>query len=134
VNRERKILTFTIIISLFSIYFIVARYEKLIADQDKVIGEARKRKYTSNELIAMIKKSSEYIGDSIYFSNDGKNLLSSNAKFQGTLEAVVGSHANMDLVYNEMASTNKPKLYCTYIIAARYYRDQYKEEFKKITN
>jgi hypothetical protein len=135
-KKETKLLVFTVIVSVVAIVLIVARYERLLklAKDDKQFapvagGVASVKNYTASEIIGLIKKDKQYIGDSITIFDDGK-MTSSNGKFQGTLNAVIDSKDNMDAVKGDMNNNRLPIQYNIYHLAAIYYRGQYPDEFK----
>jgi recombinational DNA repair ATPase RecF len=134
-KKETRLLIFTIAVSLLSIAFIVLRYEKLLQQQRKeaslppVKNGAAVTELTAAEIIEKIKASKEYLGDSITIFEDGK-MTSSNAKFQGTINAVVNTPENMEIVKSN-SNTNRLSLqYNIYVLAATYYKSQYPDEFK----
>lgn len=134
-KKETKLLIFVIAVSLFSIAAIVIRYEKLLQQQSKPISlppvkeGVAVQELTAAEIIAKIKSSKDYLGDSITIFEDGK-IISSNAKFQGTMNAVINSKENMEIVQNNSNANKLPVQYNIYILAAAYYKNQYPEEFK----
>jgi hypothetical protein len=122
---------FTVGSLLLLITLVIFRYEKLLAkirydkNFERVEGGAPSNKhYTAAEVIALIKGSKEYLGDSITLYDNGQ-IHTSNEKFQGTLNAVTGSSANMDIVTSRAGSNNLPIQYNIYLLAAQYYRQQY---------
>jgi hypothetical protein len=136
-SKPYKLLLFTIIISIVAIAVIVFRYEQLLSRQKKqeqnlgaVLGGPSNKQYTAAEIIDMIKKSKEYLGDSITIFDNG-DITSSNGKFQGTIKAVIESKDNMDIVRNNAKTNRLPLQYNVYILAATYYRQQYASEFEK---
>lgn len=134
-KKEIKIVLFTVIVAIISIALVVLRYEKLLQEYRKapqlsvVKGGTSVKELTAAEIIEKIKASKEYLGDSIIIFEDGR-MVSSNQKFQGTINAVLNSRANMEIVSNNCTTNNLPVQYNVYILAAIYYRDQYKDEFK----
>ena len=135
-NKQTKLIVFTILVSVVTILIIVYRYELLLKELKKPqnLGAVKggtpfDKEYTAAEIISLIRSSKEYIGDSIIIFDNG-NISSSNGKFQGTLQAVIDSKDNMDLVKSNMNSNRLPLQYNIYILAAIYYRQQYSEEFK----
>ena len=131
----------------FSVFFcliigvVVYRYEfqlrKLKEEHEKTqnLGSVKggvqsDKEYTATDIIDLIHKSNEYIGDTVTIFDNG-DMLSSNGKFQGTIAAVVNSKDNMDIVRNNAKSNRLPLQYNVYILAATYYRQQYPTEFKK---
>ena len=136
-SKQTKIIVFTILVSALTISIIIYRYEFLLKEikKQQSLGSAKGRtpsmkQYTASEIISLIKSSKEFIGDSVIIFDNG-NISSSNGKFQGTLQAVIDSEDNMDLVKSNMNSNRLPLEYNIYILAATYYRQQYSEEFKK---
>ena len=136
-SRDRKLLIFTLIVSILAIALIIYRYEKLLVTEkrdymamQKIIGGVSLKTLTAEEIISLIKKDPEYLGDTITIFENG-DLLSSNAKFQGTISAVLASKANMNIVTSEMKNNKLPIQYNVYKLAAIYYRQQYKTEVSK---
>jgi hypothetical protein len=137
-SKPYKLLLFTIILAAVSITIIVYRYEQLLGRQKKeahVLGSVlggtpSNKQYTATEIIELIKKSKEYIGDSVTIFDNG-DVVSSNGKFQGTIKAVLDSKDNMDIVYNNAKTNKLPLQYNVYVLAAIYYRQQYASEFEK---
>src|SRR5689334_15138901 len=136
-SRDRKLLIFTLSVSLLAIVLIIYRYEKLLGTEkkdymamQKIIGGATNKQYSAEEIISLIKKDPEYLGDTITIFENG-DLLSSNAKFQGTINAVLGSKENMNIVMGDMKNNKLPIQYNVYKLAAIYYKQQYKEEATK---
>jgi len=134
-SRDRKLLIFTLILSLLSIALIIYRYEKLLVTErkeftvmQKVIGGVSLNKeYSAEEIISLIKKDPGYLGDSITIFENGE-MLSSNSKFQGTINAVLNSKENMNIVTGEMKNNKLPLQYNIYKLAAAYYKQQYKTD------
>lgn len=137
-SKPYKLLLFTIIISVVTIAIIVYRYEQLLSRQEKQEqnlgavpgGTPSNKQYTAAEIIDLIKKSKEYLGDSITIFDNG-DITTSNGKFQGTIKAVIESKDNMDIVRNNAKTNRLPLQYNVYILAATYYRQQYASEFEK---
>ena len=121
-----------------AIAIIVYRYEQLLGRQKKEQvslgavpgGQPSNKQYTAAEIIDLIKKSKEYLGDSITIFDNG-DITSSNSKFQGTLQAVINSKDNMDIVQNNAKTNRLPLQYNVYVLAAIYYRQQYASEFEQ---
>ncbi len=139
-TKHTKAIVFTLIVSTLAITIIVYRYEFLIKELKKQQsfgtvkgGTDFNKLYSANEIIALIKSSKEYIGDSITVYDNGK-MSSTNGKFQGTLNAVIDSRDNLDMVKANMNFNRLPLQYNIYILAATYYRRQYPEEFKSQGN
>src|SRR5215211_9125426 len=117
-SKPYKLLFFTIIISIVAIAVIVYRYEQLLSRQKKqeqnlgavLGGQPSNKQYTAAEIIDMIKKSKEYLGDSITIFDNG-DITSSNGKFQGTIKAVIDSKDNMDIVRNNAKTNRLPLQY-----------------------
>jgi len=137
-SKPYKLLLFTTILFSVAITIIVYRYEQLLSRQKKeqhslgnvLGGTPSNKQYTAAEIIDLIKKSNEYIGDSITIFDNG-DITSSNGKFQGTLKAVIDSKDNMDIVRNSANTNRLPLQYNVYVLAATYYRQQYASEFEK---
>lgn len=136
-SRDRKLLIFTLIVSSLAIVLIIYRYEKLIRTEkkeymamQKIIGGATNKQYSADDIINLIKKDPEYLGDTITVFENG-DLLSSNARFQGTINAVLDSKENMNIVTGEMKNNKLPIQYNVYRLAAIYYKQQYKNEATK---
>jgi hypothetical protein len=130
-----KSLVGIILFFLAVIVLIIYRYERLINEVRKEVrfdrvdgGVSAEKKYTAQEIIALIKSSKEYINDSITIFNDGK-MNSDNQKFQGTIMNVIESKDNMEIVKSNMNTNKLPIQYNIYILAATYYRWQYPAEF-----
>ena len=136
-KRETKLILFVLIVSITAIVLVIFRYEKLLADRErdhkamiKIPGGAKiKMDYTAGEIIDLIKKSPEYLGDSVTIFENG-DMVSSNGKFNGTLEAVINNDGNMGIVKSNMFSNKLPLQYNIYRLAASYYRQQYSDEVK----
>jgi hypothetical protein len=123
--------TFTVGVLLLLIGLVIYRYEKLLDNlhYDKALGQIvggapSNKHYTAAEIIALIKSSSAYLGDSITLFDNGQ-IHSNNDRFQGTINAVTGTKANMDIVMSHTGSNNLPVQYNIYVLAAQYYRQQY---------
>ena len=117
--------------TIFADYLIILKNEKILTEQDFLKGGEKKNIiYRPNEIKLMIIKMPEYIGDSISFGWNNK-LFSSNPKFQGTINSVINSSENMNLIKMQSKISGKPQTFCIYKLAAQYYRDQYREEFNK---
>ncbi len=137
-SKDRKLLIFTLILSLLTIALIIYRYEKLITKEKKDVlalqkivgGTALNKEYSAQEIIELIKKDAEYLGDSVTIFENGE-MLSSNNKFQGTINAVLNSKENMNIVTGEMKNNKLPIQYNIYKLAAIYYKQQYKTEAQK---
>jgi predicted membrane protein len=137
-TRQTRLFLFTILAFSLAIVLIVYRYEYLLKEYRKpqtpdlgrvAGGKPTSKQYMAAEIIEMIRKSKEYIGDSITIFDNG-DITSSNEKLQGTIAAVLNSKDNMNIVYSN-ANTNKlPLQYNVYVLAATYYRQQYADEFK----
>jgi len=136
-KRETKLILFVLIVSITAIVLVIFRYEKLLIDRErdhkamiKIPGGAKiKTDYTAGEIIDLIKKSPEYLGDSVTIFENG-DMVSSNGKFNGTLEAVINNDGNMGIVKSNMFSNKLPLQYNIYRLAASYYRQQYSDEVK----
>lgn len=136
-SKPYKLLLFTIIVSAVTISIIVYRYEQLLSRQKNEEqlsrvpgGTPANVQYTAAEIIDLIKKTKEYLGDSITIFEDGE-ITSSNGKFQGTIKAVTDSKDNMNIVRNNIKTNRLPLQYNVYVLAATYYRQQYASEFEK---
>ena len=140
-SKPYKLLLFTIIIFSVAIAIIIYRYEFLISKykeaQQKTqnLGNVKggadsDKEYTASEIIELIKKSNEYIGDTVTIFDNG-DLVTSNSKVQGTIMAVINSKDNMDIVRNNAKTNRLPLQYNVYLLAATYYRQQYPTEFEK---
>jgi hypothetical protein len=137
-SKPYKLLLFTILVSSVTIAIVVYRYEHLLARYKKQEqnlgavpgGRPSDKQYTAAEIIDLIKKTKEYLGDSITIFDNG-DILSSNSKFQGTIRAVIESKDNMDIVRNNAKTNRLPLQYNVYVLAATYYRQQYASEFKQ---
>ena len=135
-KKEYKLATFVFIVFVLTTGFLVYRYETLLRKartnnplfQPVTGGTAVTTKYSAPEIIGLIKKSKEYLGDSITIFDNGE-ITSTNGKFQGTLRAVTASDANMELVRSNMQYNKLPLQYNIYVLAAAFYRQQYPAEF-----
>jgi hypothetical protein len=138
-NREKKLLVFVILVAVVAIFLVIYRYEMLLveknkdmAELNKVLGGVRiKKEYTAQEIIQLIKSSPSYLGDSLVIYENG-DMLSSNDKFNGTLQAVITSKGNMTMVKNEMKKNKLPLQYNIYALASIYYKQQYPDEVKPV--
>jgi hypothetical protein len=138
-KREPKIILFVVIVSFVAIALVVYRYEKLLVDKERDHkvnnkiqgGIAIKTDYTAQEIVSLIKNSAEYLGDSITIFENG-DMVSSNGKFNGTLQAVISNDGNMGIVRNNMRSNKLPLQYNIYELAAIYYKRQYPGEVKPV--
>ncbi len=140
-TKPYRLLLFCILIFSIASAVIVYRYEFLLSElreehqKTQNLGKVKggfdsDKEYSATEIIELIKKSKEYIGDSITIFDNG-DILSSNGKFQGTLSAVINSKDNMNIVHNNAKSNRLPLQYNVYVLAALYYRQQYPAEFEK---
>lgn len=137
-KRETKIIWFVVIVAFVAIALVVFRYEKLLIEKEYNSSAERrvkggvpvKTEYTAEEIIALIKSCPEYLGDSITIFENG-DMVSSNGKFNGTIEAVKTTGGNMDIVRNDMKMNKLPLQYNVYRLAAIYYRQQYPDEIKE---
>jgi len=135
-KKEYKLATFVFIVFVLTTGFLVYRYETLLRkakDNDTLFqpvegGTAIATKYSAPEIIGLIRKSKEYLGDSVTIFENGE-ITSTNGKFQGTLKAVITSDANMELVKSNMQYNKLPLQYNIYVLAATFYRQQYPTEF-----
>jgi hypothetical protein len=94
------------------------------------ITDARKTSFTATEVIDMIKKDTVYLGDSIVIYDNG-DLVSSNLKFQGTINSILSVESNVKWLTGKTEETKIPFQYHLYNFAATVYREQYATEFKK---
>jgi hypothetical protein len=139
-KREAKIILFVIIVAFIAIALVVFRYEKLLVDKERDYkldnkipgGVAIKTDYTAQEIIDLIKKCPEYLGDSITIFENGE-MISSNDKFNGTINAVINNDGNMNIVRGNRRNNKLPLQFNIYQLAAIYYRQQYPDEIKTIT-
>ena len=138
-KKEPKLILFIVIVAIVGIALVIFRYEKMLIDKDREHkatikipgGAAIKTDYTAQEIIDLIKRSAEYLGDSITIFENG-DMVSSNGKFNGTIQAVLANDGNMGIVKSNMQSNKLPLQYNIYRLAAYYYRQQYPEEVKNI--
>jgi hypothetical protein len=138
-KKETRIILFVVIVSITAIALVIFRYEKLLIDKEnehkattKIRGGiAIKTDYTAQEMIDLIKRSPEYLGDSVTIFENG-DMVSTNGKFNGTLQAVITNDGNMGIVKSNMQSNKLPLQYNIYRLAAYYYRQQYPEEIKNL--
>ena len=138
-KKETKIILFIVVISIVAIGLIIFRYEKILIDKEREHkatikipgGVAIKTDYTAQEIIDLIKKTPEYLGDSITIFENG-DMVSSNGKFNGTIQAVITNDGNMGIVKSNMQSNKLPLQYNIYRLAAYYYRQQYPDEIKNL--
>lgn len=143
-EKNNKIITilFTAILSAAAVIFV---YEVLLRkNPDSVTGpsagdggapkitDGRKTSYTAKEVIDMIKSDKVYLGDSIVIYDDG-TMTSTNPKFQGTIDAVLKVESNVKGLNDRAIETKIPFQYHLYIFSATIYRDQYAEEFIKLS-
>ena len=137
-RKEKKIVVFVLLVSIVAILLVVYRYEKRLLDMERehsdgiklVGGKKIKKQYTAQEIIDLIKKHPNYLGDSITIFESGE-ISSSNGQFNGTIAAVVSSTDNMNAVKSEAKNNKLPLQYNIYLLAATYYKQQYPNEFKK---
>ena len=140
-SKPYRLLLFFVVLFSVIIGVVVYRYEFLLRQlkeehqKTQNLGSVKggsqsNKEYTAAEIIDCIRKSNEYIGDTVTIFDNG-DILSSNGKFQGTIAAVVNSKDNMDIVRNNAKSNCLPLQYNVYILAATYYRQQYPTEFEK---
>lgn len=138
-KKETKLILFILIVSITAIVLVIFRYEKLLVDQERehkamikiAGGTTIKKEYTAQEIIDLIKKSPEYLGDSVTIFENG-DMVSSNGKFNGTIQAVLNNDGNMGIVKSSMQSNKLPLQYNIYRLAASYYRQQYADEVKNM--
>ncbi len=110
---------------------IIHRYELLLTKvraethfENVPGGAPHDKKYTAAEIVALIRASKEYLGDSVTIFDNG-DIMSGNEKLQGTIRAVVTSKDNMEVVKGAMTVNKLPIQYNIYVLAATYYRRQY---------
>jgi len=138
-KKETKIILFVVVVAIVAIALAIFRYEKLLIDKErehkgmtKIPGGVKiKTEYTAQEIIELIKKLPEYLGDSVTIFENG-DMVSSNGKFNGTIQAVITNDGNMGIVKSNMQSNKLPLQYNVYRLAAYYYRQQYPDEVKNI--
>ena len=138
-KKETKLILFVVVVAIVAIALVVFRYEKILIDKENEHkagtkipgGVAIKTEYTAQDIIDLIKKSPEYLGDSVTIFENGE-MVSSNGKFNGTLQAVITNNGNMGIVKSNMQNNKLPLQYNIYRLAAYYYRQQYPEEVKNI--
>lgn len=133
-KKTRKLFFFIITFFIVLIALIIYRYERLLVQTRKEVrfdsvagGSPGARQFNAQEIIALIRQSKEYLGDSVTIFENG-DMKSNNNKFQGTIQAVISSKDNMDVVKSNMASNKLPLQYNIYVLAATYYRNQYASE------
>ena len=139
-KKETRIILFVVVVSIAAIALVIFRYEKLLIDKEREYkattkipgGVAIKTEYTAQEIMELIKKSPEYLGDSVTIFENG-DMVSSNGKFNGTIQSVINNDGNMGIVKSNMQSNKLPLQYNIYRLAAYYYRQQYPEEVKNLS-
>jgi hypothetical protein len=131
--KSAKPLIFTVAFFIILIGLIIYRYELQLDQARKEThfesvpgGAPHDQKYTADEIIDLIKKSKEYLGDTVTIFDNGE-MKTSNSRLQGTIAAVIGSKDNMDMVKSSMSANKLPIQYNIYVLAATYYRGQYNE-------
>lgn len=129
--KTARPLIFIIFLFCVVLALVIYRYEKLLVEVRKEThfenvtgGAPLPKQYTAGEIIALIKGSKEYLGDSITIFANGQ-MSTSNGQFQGTINSVLSSPDNMDMVKYNMGNNKLPIQYNIYILAATYYRQQY---------
>lgn len=134
-KKNHKLFFFVVGFFTILIVLIIYRYEKLLTQAHEEMslehatgGTSTTTSYDSKQIIALIRSSKEYLGDSITILDNGA-MKSSNSKFQGTIQAVISSKDNMDMVRSSMVGNKLPIQYNIYVLAATYYRNQYAGEF-----
>ena len=138
-KKERKIIFFVIVVAIVAIALVIFRYEKLLIDKERDFklgnkvpgGVAIKEEYTASDIIGLIKSSPEYLGDSITIFENGE-MVSSNGKFNGTLNSVMTNEGDMNMIRANMKTNKLPLQYNVYRIAAFYFRQQYPTDVKSI--
>ena len=138
-KKETKIILFVVVVAITAIALVIFRYEKILIDKDREHkstikipgGVAIKTDYTAQEIVDLVKKSPEYLGDSITIFENG-DMVSSNGKLNGTIQAVITNDGNMGIVKSNMQSNRLPLQYNIYRLAAYYYRQQYPRDVKNI--
>jgi len=139
-KKETKLILFVVTVAFVAIALVVFRYEKLLIDKEREYktenkipgGVAIKTVYTAQELISLIKNCPEYLGDSVTIFENG-DMISSNGKFNGTLNAVTKDDGNMNIVRGNMKNNKLPLQFNIYQLAATYYRQQYPDEIKNVS-
>ena len=127
-----KIVMFGALILVIIEALTIFRYERLLKSIEldmkkmQVIegGVSAKKKYTAQEIIHLINSSPAYLGDTIIIFDNG-DMESSLSRFQGTINSVLNSKPNMDIVMGQMETNKLPLQYNVYTLAAQYYRQQY---------
>lgn len=129
--KTAKPLIFTIVVFSIVLGLVIYRYERLLKEvrqethfEPVAGGFPANKKYSAAEIVALIKASKDYLGDSITIFDNGQ-MNSSNGKFQGTINAVISTKENMDMVKANMDANKLPIQYNIYALAATYYRQQY---------
>jgi hypothetical protein len=129
-----KIATFILLLSLMVLGLTVFRYERIIRSlkselkQKKIANADLAAKFSNKDIIELIRKSPRYLGDTVTINPSGQ-LLSSNGKFQGTINAVTDHEENMVVVEDAQRRNQLPLQFNIYELAAGYYRSQYPDEF-----
>jgi hypothetical protein len=132
-NKHTRIVLFILLLSLFLVVLVIGYYEKKIANMTSIRikgGVSLNKEFTADEIISMIKKSPMYIGDSITIYENGE-IVSSNPKFQGTLNHVANNDADKKNIERESSKNHLPFIYNLYVTSAYFYRNQFAEEFVK---
>jgi hypothetical protein len=127
-----KVFAFVTLVLLTVEGLTIFRYERLMKSREREMkkwqavagGISSIKKYTASDIIRLIRSSPQWLGDSITIFDNG-DMLSSLGRFQGTINNVLGSKSNMDVVQGQMQTNKLPFQYNAYILAAQYYRQQY---------
>jgi hypothetical protein len=127
-----KVFVFVVLVLLTTEGLTIFRYERLMKSREREMrkwqevagGVSSSKKYTASDIIQLIRSSPQWLGDTVTIFDNG-DLLSSSGRFQGTINSVLGSKPNMDIVQGQMQTNKLPFQYNVYILAAQYYRQQY---------
>jgi hypothetical protein len=121
------IILLSVLLNIITVFYYENQLKPNFNEETIVGGLERNRKYTAQEIIRLIKNSSEYIGDSLVIYSDGK-IISDNSKLQGTIDAV--SINDKEAIDKQTIELGLPKPLLVYKLAAHYYRAQYPDEFR----
>ena len=138
-KKESKIIFFVILVAIVAVALVIFRYEKILIGKERDLKQATKvpggvvikEEYTASDILTLIKNSPEYLGDSVTIFESGE-MVSSNDKFNGTLNNVMTNEGDMNMVKANMKTNKLPLQYNVYRIAAYYFRQQYPDEIKNI--
>ncbi len=127
-----KVFVFVTLVLMMIEGLTVFRYERLIKSRERemkkwqevVGGVSSNKKYTASDIIRLIRSSPQWLGDTVTIFDNG-DMLSSLGRFQGTINSVMSSKPNLDIVQGQMQTNKLPFQYNVYILAAQYYRQQY---------